>query len=208
MQNLIVNACNFGHLIHLRRFQKLIFNSISSRFKVIRNISYENSSFFSLKSGFHLTSFDKFLIVLSFPEFFSTYDFSSYFILKKKGSSFFFEIPYIFVRSLLVLSSMAVFPFFESYSDRNNFVYKPYRDYYYFILNLKKILSLKISKFWVAKFDIFSFISFPLSLLKSFPFDKKVLFYVFKAYSYPFSYNSSDNLLYIILNFTFTGLVF
>lgn len=186
----------------------------SSRLRVVRDVSFDNSKIFSFVNSFDLTSFEKFLIVLNLGFNFYFYNYFPFFVSKKRGLSFFFEVPYIFVNSLNSLCNLVTLPLLEVVTDKSSIFYRPFRDSYDLVKEFRKILSFKLSSFWFSSFQVSKVSLFSFWLLKSFPFDKKLLYFFvvnrsgFNDYffnSFAFNKNSFFNSIW---GFMLCGLVF
>jgi len=141
------------------------------------------------------------------------YNFFPFFVSKRKGLSFFFQIPYMFSGLLSALSCLAVLPVVEMFSDKNICLYRPFRNSYDIVFYLKDVFNLSGVKFWLSIYEIDNFVLHSEWLLKTFPFDKKVLFFWISNYQ---RFNSSFesfftskgyNVYFSILGFLFNGLV-
>lgn len=127
----------------------------------------------------NLTAF-QILILLSLIRFrISTIAFSPFLILKKKSVSFFFELPHILLRVLSDLANLVFLPLVEILTDSNSFVYRPYRDSYDFFARFPKIfVHSKKFKYWFLKFDLSKFSLSPDYVLRNFPFEKRLVFFL------------------------------
>ena len=163
----------------------------------------------------NFTSFQT-LILLSLVRFrITTITFFPFLILKKKAVSFFFELPHILFRALNDLANLIFLPLVETINDCNSFVYRPYRDSYDFFARFPKIFfSLKEFKHWFLKFDLNKFTLSPDYLLRNFPFEKRLIFFlmtdVYTTQNYfknRFEFSSFITFS-VMLSFLLRGLVF
>lgn len=197
----------------LRNFQRLVLSSLSSRFRIIRNIIFLHSRLFNFSNSFGFTSYDKLFLFVSLGYSFYYYNFYPFFFSKTKGLSFFFEIPHIFVSSLTGLSNLALSPLIELFSDKAIFLYRPYRNSYDLILFLKQIFNLNILNFWISNYQFYKFSLQPFWLIKNVLLDKKILFFWisnFPTFSsdFNFMYDFKGTSFYFsILGFLLNGLV-
>lgn len=205
----ISQAYSMSQMIRLRNFQRLLFVSMSSRLKVVFQNLYFNSQYF-----FHFTSLEKMTIFFSLGYEFYSYNLFPFFISKRKGLSFFFQIPLIFSASLLALSNLAVLPVLEMFSDKTISLYRPFRNSYDIVLYLRDVFDFGSVKFWLSSYQIDNFILYSDWLLKVFPFDKKVLFFwvlnyhKFNAFFGSVFITTNNNFYFSVLGFLFNGLVF
>lgn len=159
------------------------------------------------------TNLENLRMLLSLNYDFYLYRSYPFFISKKRGLSFFFDIPYIFSNSLTALSSLSIFPVVEMFSDKVICFYRPCRSSYDFVLSLKNFLGFSDGLFWFSTYKLNDLIIYPQWLLKSFPLDKKILFFWIlnsnnSIDSFNFSFSSPNHNLYLsILGFLFNGIV-
>lgn len=201
-------------MTRLRNFQRLFFVSMSSKLKVFCQNLYFNSEYFFYLDFFSFSSFEKIIMFFNLGYEFYNYNLFPFFISKRKGLSFFFQIPSIFSGSLLALSHLAVLPVVEMFLDKAICLYRPFRNSYDIILYLKDVFDLGRLKFWLSTYQIGNFTLHSEWLLKVFPFDKKVLFFWVLNYHRlnasfeSFFISKNNNFYFSILGFLFNGLVF
>nr|YP_010700462.1 putative group II intron reverse transcriptase/maturase RoaA [Strombomonas costata]WCH63601.1 putative group II intron reverse transcriptase/maturase RoaA [Strombomonas costata] len=141
----------------------------------------------------------------------------SFFVSKKKGLSFYFELPNLYYKCLQALCNLSVLPFVESRSDRFSLSFRPYRYCSDIFLCLKHILNFSdLSFFSHCNFDLLNFPTKQAWLFKNFPFDKTIFNKLLGNIKTLFSLNDikSDG-FYInqfsisntVRNFLFDGLV-
>nr|AEW13026.1 RoaA protein [Strombomonas acuminata] len=138
-----------------------------------------------------------------------------FFLSKKKGLSFYFELPNLYNICLQALCNLSILPFVESGSDRFSFGFKPYRyssDVYIYIKKLFQS-NRNLSFFYHHKFDLLNSLDTNVWLFKNFPFDRTIFKDLVKKDNVSFFTNYQD--FYVrrfdfsntIKNFLFDGLV-
>lgn len=183
---------------------------MSSRLKIIRDFLCFESECFYMPNFLKFNNLENLSMLFSLNYDFYLCRYYQFFVSKKRGLSFFFDIPSIFSNSLAALANLSVSPVVEMFSDKVICFYRPYRNSYDLVLSLKNFLSVYDEHFWFSTYQLKDLRISPKWLLKSFPLDKKILFFwILNSRTYNGSFYSPNHNFYLsILGFLFNGIVF
>ena len=198
----------------IRKFQRILLSSLSTRLFVVRNLFEEKLTnlFVDL---FPLNYQEKLKLALDLNFNLSFNDLVPFFLSKKKGLSFYFELPNLSNICLQALCNLAILPFVEPRSDRFSFGFRPYRYSSDVFLYIKKLFQSHRNLSFIDhhKFDLLNSLDTNVWLFKNFPFDKAKFKNLVKEANISFSHNDQDfyvrqfDFFNTIKNFLFDGLV-
>lgn len=182
-------------------YQRLLVSSLFFRIKAIEEI---------LKENYHddfLTLEEKFQIIYNL-NYLNTYNYNKYFILKDKGLSFYYDSINLYYAVFQSVWNYAILPFTETNLSKHSFNFRPFRNHYDFLIELKKIFSKEINKETILlkiKAQCLWNIKTNFWIMKNFPFLKKILKNIIIKKSG--SLNSEHNIYVTLINYMLNSLV-
>lgn len=208
MQDRILYFSKKGNFFLLKFFQKLLLQSLSCKLKTINKVLRKKNDYFVSQSNISLE--DMITLMVNLRNFSIINGIDSFYLLKKKGFSIFFQTTTFYISCVQCLWNFSVLPILETNSDKYSYGFRPFRSVQDLFVEVKNSFLKKKLFLWNVNLKINSSIKFCNNswLLKNFPMQKKIL----KSWLEPnilssFPCIDNSNIFFSLINFSINGLV-
>ena len=155
--------------------QTIIFNNLCFRLKSFHFALQKEEHYKKSLESFNFNSLDQLYIILNNKFSYSANFSKSFYLLKRNGLSFHFNLPYFYNKCLFSLYNNSLVPVIDSNADRFFYsAYRPFRNSKEIVTELLTNFSKKYSFSFFFNLQV-SFSFFDNSwLFKNFPMNKKI----------------------------------